>query len=159
MTKKFSHFDESGSAKMVDISDKPSSVRIAVAKGQIHMQSKTLKLIREQAIPKGDVFTVAQLAGVMAAKRTAELIPLCHPLSLSHISVELELDEALPGVNITAIVKTVSSTGVEMEALVAVSMAALAIYDMVKAIDKTMRISNVRLIEKHGGQSGDVYND
>ena len=159
MTKKFSHFDESGSAKMVDISDKPSSVRIAVAKGQIHMQSKTLKLIREQAIPKGDVFTVAQLAGVMAAKRTAELIPLCHPLSLSHISVELELDQALTGVNITAIVKTVSRTGVEMEALMAVSMAALTIYDMVKAVDKTMRISDVRLVEKHGGQSGDVYND
>ena len=159
MTEKFSHFDDSGRAKMVDVSEKPASARIAIARGQIHMQPATLEMVREKAIPKGDVFTVAQLAGVMAAKRTAELIPLCHPLSLSHISVELELDQALTGVNITAIVKTVSRTGVEMEALMAVSMAALTIYDMVKAVDKTMRISDVRLVEKHGGQSGDVYND
>jgi len=115
-------------------------------------------LIREGAIKKGDVLSVAQLAGVMAAKRTAELIPLCHPLPLTQITVDLELDDELPGVQITATVRTVGKTGVEMEALTAVSVAALTVYDMAKAAEKTMRIQDIRLVEKRGGRSGDVLN-
>jgi cyclic pyranopterin phosphate synthase len=116
-------------------------------------------LIREGAIKKGDVLGVAQVAGVMAAKRTSELIPLCHPLSLNQVLVEIMLDEDLPGVRITATARTVGKTGVEMEALTAVSVAALTVYDMAKAVEKTMRIQNIYLAEKHGGQSGDVYNE
>ena len=123
------------------------------------MRPETLALIRAGALKKGDVLSVAQIAGVMAAKRTAELIPLCHPLPLTHIAVDLALDEALPGVRITATVSTTGKTGVEMEALTAVSVAALTIYDMAKAAEKTMRIGNVRLIEKHGGLSGDIHNE
>jgi len=144
---------------MVDVSAKPDSERIAVAKGAVVMQPETLALIREGALKKGDVISVAQLAGVMAAKRTAELIPLCHPLPLTQIIVELELDAALPGVQITATVRTVGKTGVEMEALTAVSVAALTVYDMAKAAEKTMRIQDIRLVEKRGGQSGDVINE
>jgi cyclic pyranopterin phosphate synthase len=154
-----SHIDNSGQAHMVDVGHKPDSERIAVARGEVWMRHETLALIREGAIKKGDVLTVAQIAGVMAAKRTAELIPLCHPLPLTHIEVELELDEALPGVRIMATVRTRGKTGVEMEALTAVSVAALTIYDMAKAAEKTMRIQNIRLAEKHGGQSGDVVNE
>ena len=120
------------------------------------MSPETLALIREGELKKGDVLTLAQVAGIMAAKRTSELIPLCHPLSLNHIEVNLVLDEALPGVRITARVGTVGKTGVEMEALTAVSVAALTVYDMAKAVEKTMRIQNIRLVEKRGGQSGDV---
>jgi len=123
------------------------------------MRPETLALIRAGQIKKGDVLTVAQIAGVMAAKRTSELIPLCHPLPLTHIDVHCELRDDLPGVSLTATARTTGKTGVEMEALTAVSVAALTIYDMAKAVEKTMRISNVRLLEKHGGQSGDVVNE
>jgi len=144
---------------MVDVGDKPVTERIAVAKGEIHMQKATFELIRDGALKKGDVLTVAQIAGITAAKRTSDLIPLCHPLPLSKVDVELALDESLPGVVITATVKTAGRTGVEMEALTAVSVAALTVYDMAKAAEKTMRIQNIRLVEKRGGQSGDVVNE
>lgn len=153
---KLSHLDESGHARMVDVGAKADTDRVAVARGEVVMKSETLELIREGAIKKGDVLTVAQVAGVMAAKRTSDLIPLCHPLPLNHADVSLELDPALPGVRITATASTTGKTGVEMEALTAVSVAALTIYDMAKAVEKTMRIQNIRLVEKHGGRSGDV---
>jgi len=158
MSSKLSHLDESGRARMVDVGAKPDTDRLAVAKGAVVMRPETLALIREGAIKKGDVLSVAQLAGVMAAKRTAELIPLCHPLPLTQITVDLELDDELPGVQITATVRTVGKTGVEMEALTAVSVAALTVYDMAKAAEKTMRIQDIRLVEKRGGRSGDVLN-
>ncbi len=123
------------------------------------MLPATLKLIQAGALKKGDVLTVAQIAGVMAAKRTSDLIPLCHPLPISHVEVQLELAPDLPGVRIQAIVRTVGKTGVEMEALTAVSVAALTVYDMAKAAEKTMRIQNIRLVEKHGGRSGDIVNE
>ena len=155
-----SHLDSEGRARMVDVGHKPDTERMAVAKGEVRMRAETLSLIRAGAMKKGDVLTVAQLAGVMAAKRTAELIPLCHPLPLTHIDVQLELKETLEGnegnrggVEITATVRTTGKTGVEMEALTAVSVAALTVYDMAKAVEKTMQITNVRLIEKHGGKS------
>jgi cyclic pyranopterin phosphate synthase len=141
---------------MVDVGDKPITERIAVAKGEIHMKQATFDLIRDGALKKGNVLTVAQIAGITAAKRTSDLIPLCHPLQLSKVDVDLALNESLPGVVITATVKTSGQTGVEMEALTAVSVAALTVYDMAKAAEKTMRIQNIRLVEKHGGQSGDV---
>jgi cyclic pyranopterin phosphate synthase len=144
---------------MVDVGKKPDTERVAVAKGEVHMRSETLALIQAGAMKKGDVLTVAQLAGVMAAKRTSELIPLCHPLPLTQITVDLEIAPELPGLRITAAVRTVGKTGVEMEALTAVSVAALTVYDMAKAVEKTMRIQNIRLVEKHGGQSGDVINE
>jgi cyclic pyranopterin phosphate synthase len=143
---------------MVDVGHKPDTARSATAAGEVHMRAETLALIRAGALKKGDVLTTAQLAGIMAAKRTAELIPLCHPLPLTHIEVTCELREELPGVAITATARTTGKTGVEMEALTAVSVAALTIYDMAKAAEKTMRIMNVRLLEKHGGLSGDVVN-
>ncbi len=144
---------------MVDVGDKPDTQRTAVARGEIHMLRGTFDLIRDGQVKKGDVLTVAQIAGITAAKRTAELIPLCHPLALTRIEVELELEESLPGVVITATVQTRGKTGVEMEALTAVSVAALTVYDMAKAAEKTMRIQNIRLVEKHGGRSGDVVNE
>ena len=144
---------------MVDVGHKPDTERVAVAAGEVLMRPATLALIRAGQIKKGDVLTVAQIAGVMAAKRTSELIPLCHPLPLTHIDVRCELRDDLPGVSVTATARTTGKTGVEMEALTAVSVAALTIYDMAKAVEKTMRISNVRLLEKHGGQSGDVVNE
>lgn len=144
---------------MVDVSDKDVTDRTAVAKGEVQMERSTLDLIRDGRVKKGDVISVAELAGVMAAKRTAELIPLCHPLALSKIDVEISLDDSLPGLLITATVKASGKTGVEMEALTAVSVAALTIYDMAKAAQKTMRIGNIRLVEKHGGRSGDVINE
>jgi cyclic pyranopterin phosphate synthase len=156
---KLSHIDEKGQARMVDVSQKPDTERLAVAKGEVKMRPETLALIRVGAIKKGDVLTVAQLAGVMGAKRTADLIPLCHPLPLTHVQVTLNLKEDLPGVEITATVRTVGKTGVEMEALTAVSVAALTVYDMAKAVEKTMCIQNIRLVEKHGGRSGDVVNE
>ncbi|MCK4901183.1 MAG: cyclic pyranopterin monophosphate synthase MoaC, partial [Anaerolineales bacterium] len=154
MANQLSHIDETGRARMVDVSHKPETPRIAIAKGEVLMRPETLALIEAGALKKGDVLTVAQLAGVMAAKRTAELIPLCHPLPLSQVDVNLNLDSGLPGVRITATVRTVGKTGVEMEALTAVSVTALTVYDMAKAVEKTMRIQNIRLVEKHGGQSG-----
>jgi len=144
---------------MVDVSGKPDTNRIAIAKGEIVMLPSTLKLIIAGSVAKGDVLGTAQVAGVMAAKRTAELIPLCHPLPLNQIAIEFNIDENLPGVEITAIAKTIGKTGVEMEALTAVSVAALTIYDMVKSAEKTMRIQNIRLVEKRGGLSGVVINE
>ena len=144
---------------MVDVGSKPDTARIAIAKGEVRMMPETLALIRAGAIKKGDVLTVAELAGVMAAKRTSELIPLCHPLPLTQVQVELALDSDLPGILITATARTIGKTGVEMEALTAVSVAALTIYDMAKAVEKTMCIQNIRLAEKHGGLSGDVINE
>ena len=156
---KLTHVDSTGRARMVDVGDKPITERTAVAKGEIHMLKATFDLIRDGTLKKGDVLTVAQIAGIIAAKRTSDLIPLCHPLPLSKVDVELALDESLPGVVITATVKTSGKTGVEMEALTAVSVAALTVYDMAKAAEKTMRIQNIRLMEKRGGQSGDVVNE
>ena len=144
---------------MVDVGDKPVTERTAIAKGEVLMQKSTFDLIRDGALKKGDVLTVAQIAGITAAKRTSDLIPLCHPLPLSKVDVEIALNESLPGVVITATVKTSGKTGVEMEALTAVSVAALTVYDMAKAAEKTMRIQNIRLVEKRGGQSGDVINE
>jgi len=156
---KLTHLDTAGRARMVDVGAKPDSERLAVAKGEVHMRKETLDLIRTGTLKKGDVLTVAQIAGIAAAKRTSDLIPLCHPLRLTHVEVELVLDEALPGVVITAAARTVGKTGVEMEALTAVSVAALTVYDMAKAAEKTMRIQNIRLVEKQGGRSGDVVNE
>jgi cyclic pyranopterin phosphate synthase len=156
---KLTHVDETGKARMVDVSAKSDSDRIAIARGEIVMKKSTLDLIRAGEIRKGDVLTLAQVAGIMAAKRTSELIPLCHPLQLSKVDVECILEDSLPGVIITATVKTIGKTGVEMEALTGVSVAALTIYDMAKAAEKTMRIQNIRLVEKHGGRSGDVINE
>jgi len=159
MTGKLSHLDSQGRARMVDVSEKPDTARMAVAKGEVRMEQATLALIRDGLLKKGNVLGIAEVAGVMAAKRTSELIPLCHPLALSQVQVDLELDEALPGVVITATVKTTGKTGVEMEALTAVTVAALTVYDMAKAAEKTMHINNIRLVEKHGGRSGDIVNE
>lgn len=159
MTEKLTHLDDQGRAHMVDVGAKPDTQRTAVAGGEIKMRLETFQLIQAGAMKKGDVLTTAQLAGVMAAKKTAELIPLCHPLALTFIDVRLQLDEALPGVRITAEARTSGKTGVEMEALTAVSVAALTVYDMAKAVEKTMQIQNIRLLEKHGGISGDIVND
>ena len=153
-----SHVDEHGRARMVDVGDKPDTQRLAVAAGEVRMKAETLALIRAGALKKGDVLTTAQLAGLMAAKRTAELIPLCHPLALTHVDVTCALRDEPPAVVITATVRTAGKTGVEMEALTAVSVAALTIYDMAKAAEKTMEITGVRLLEKRGGRSGDVVN-
>ena len=154
--RKLSHLDESGRARMVDVTGKDDTVRESVAKGSVRMKPETLALIQSGGVPKGDVLAVAQVAGVMAAKRTHELIPMCHPLLLSAIDVRLEPDEKESAVQITATVRTTGKTGVEMEALTAVSVAALAIYDMCKAVDRGMRIEGVRLVRKSGGKSGEV---
>jgi cyclic pyranopterin phosphate synthase len=158
MNPKLTHLDDSGSARMVDIGDKPNTERIAIASGEVVMKPATLKLIRAGKLKKGDVLVVAQIAGIAAAKRTSDLIPLCHQLPISHVNVSLSLDDNLPGVVIKASVKTMGKTGVEMEALTAVSVAALTIYDMAKAAEKTMRIQNIRLLEKRGGRSGIIVN-
>jgi len=159
MPNKLTHLDEQGRVHMVDVGHKPDTDRIAVARGEVHMTKETLDLIRAGQIKKGDVLTVAQIAGITASKRTSDLIPLCHPLPLTKVDVELALDDLLPGVVITATAKVTGKTGVEMEALTAVSVAALTVYDMAKAAEKTMQIQNIRLVEKHGGQSGDVVNE
>ena len=153
------HLDEKGQAHMVDVGDKIATARWAVAEGEVRLQAQTVALIRDGLMKKGDVLLVAKIAGIQAAKRTAELIPLCHPLPIEQVRVELTLDDSLPGVRIEAEVRTFGKTGVEMEALTAVSVAALTVYDMVKAVEKTGQIQNVRLIEKHGGRSGDVVLD
>ncbi len=153
------HIDESGRARMVDVGAKDDTERMAIAKGEIVMKPETLALIQAGAIKKGDVLTVAQVAGIMAAKKTSELIPLCHPLALTKVDVDLEIDEDLPGILISATARTMGKTGVEMEALTAVSVTALTIYDMAKAAEKTMKIQNIRLVEKHGGKSGDIQNE
>lgn len=140
---------------MVDVSDKAETVRIATAEGHVKMTPQTLALIRQGNAKKGDVIGTARLAGIMAAKRTADLIPLCHPLMLTKVTVEIEEDAALPGLRVTATAKLTGKTGVEMEALTAVSIACLTIYDMAKAADKAMEIGGIRLLEKSGGKSGD----
>lgn len=156
--KNLTHLDETGRAHMVDIGAKPENERIAVARGEVRMLPETLNLIRIGAIKKGDLLTVAQIAGISAAKKTSDLIPLCHPILLTKVDVNLSLDDSVPGVIITATVRTIGKTGVEMEALTAVSVTALTIYDMAKAVEKTMRIQNIRLLKKHGGVSGDIVN-
>ena len=150
----FTHLDSQGRARMVDVSDKAATGRVAVARGRIVMSPETLAKIREGGVGKGDVLSVARLAGIMGAKRTSDLIPLCHPLPLSSVKVELSLDPDAGAVDITATCKVVGPTGVEMEALTAVSLAALTIYDMCKALDRGMRIGDIRLIHKSGGKSG-----
>jgi cyclic pyranopterin phosphate synthase len=155
MTEKLTHLDEQGRAEMVDVGDKPFSQRFAVAEGRVQMQPRTLQLIRDGAIKKGDVLTIARIAGIMAAKRTAELIPLCHPIALTKINVEIEIDEPQQSVIIRSTARTTGQTGVEMEALTAVNVAALTIYDMAKAVDRSMRITDIRLLEKRGGVHGD----
>ena len=150
------HLDEQGNAKMVDVGDKDVTSREAVARGHVSIQPETLRLIKEGLMKKGDVLTIAQLAGIMGAKKTSELIPLCHPLPLDRVDVDLELDEAESRINITATAKTTARTGVEMEALTAVSVAALTLYDMCKSVDPGMRIEGIRLVKKSGGRSGDI---
>jgi len=148
------HFDAEGQAHMVDVSDKPVTARVAIAEGHISMARKTFDIIEEGRAKKGDVLGVARLAGIMGAKKTPDLIPLCHPLPITKVAVELTLDPDLPGVRITATVKTSGQTGIEMEALTAVSTAALTVYDMTKAVDKAMQIGGIRVVLKDGGKSG-----
>lgn len=148
------HLDASGAAQMVDVADKAVTTRVAVASGEVRMQAETLDLILKSGLKKGDVIAVARIAGIMAAKKTHELIPLCHPLMISKVSVDITPDPALPGLAVSATVKVSGQTGVEMEALTAVSVACLTIYDMAKAVDKAMEINNIRLMEKTGGKSG-----
>ncbi|MGV2168649.1 cyclic pyranopterin monophosphate synthase MoaC [Agrobacterium sp. 16-172Ci] len=152
---KLTHIDVGGEAHMVDVGDKAETVRVAVAEGFVKMKPETLELIRQGNAKKGDVIGTARLAGIMAAKQTANLIPLCHPLMLTKVAVDITEDAALPGLRVEALVKLSGKTGVEMEALTAVSIACLTIYDMAKAADKAMEIVNIRLLEKSGGKSGD----
>lgn len=155
MTNKLTHVDDAGRADMVDVGEKPDSERVAIAAGAVYMQAETLRLIQAGALKKGDVLTVARIAGIMAAKRTSELIPLCHPIPLTKIGVDIEVDESSNAVRIRATARTIGKTGVEMEALTAVNIAALTIYDMAKAVDRGMRISDIHLVEKRGGVHGD----
>ncbi len=152
--RRLSHIDESGRARMVDVTAKDETVRVAVAKGRIVMQPETLRLLLAGEIGKGNVLTTAQVAGVMAAKRTSDLIPMCHPLLLTGIEVDLAPDEGASAVEVTATVRTTGKTGVEMEALTAVAVAGLTVYDMCKAVDRGMRLESLRLVEKTGGKSG-----
>lgn len=152
---KLSHLDATGAANMVDVGDKVETVRVATAEGFVVMLPETLALVRAGDAAKGDVIGTARIAGIMAAKKTHELIPLCHPLLLSKISIDIEADDKLPGLHVVATVKLTGKTGVEMEALTAVSVACLTIYDMAKAVDKAMTIQNIRLLQKSGGKSGD----
>lgn len=152
---KLTHVDTEGRPRMVDVGDKPETARTAVAEGVIRMSPEAFDLVARNAGPKGDVLSTAELAGTMGAKRTAELIPLCHPLPLDHVSVRATPDPELPGVHIRATIRTTGRTGVEMEALTAVAVALLTVYDMVKAADRGMEIENVRLVEKTGGRSGE----
>jgi cyclic pyranopterin phosphate synthase len=149
------HMDEEGRIRMVDVGGKADTERVAIAKGEITMRPETVRLIAEGGMPKGDVLAVAQVAGIMAAKHTPDLIPLCHPLLLTKVDVAFQIHEASSRIEITATVRCRGKTGVEMEALTAVSVAALTIYDMAKAVEKTMRIGNIRLVRKSGGGSGD----
>lgn len=154
--KELSHMDERGRPRMVDVSGKPESQRLAIAKGLVKMQAATFQRIKEGRVEKGDVLAVAQLAGIMAAKKTSELIPLCHPIFIDEVKIDFSLDEKNSTVEITAGVKSMGRTGVEMEALTAVAIAALTVYDMVKGIDRGARIENIRLVKKSGGKSGDI---
>jgi cyclic pyranopterin monophosphate synthase len=152
---KLSHIDKTGAARMVDVSDKASTTRTAIAEGFVVMAARTRDLLEKGDTPKGDVLATARIAGIMAAKRTHELIPLCHPLNLSKVAVHLEMNDKPPGVRVVAEVKTAGQTGVEMEALTAVSVACLTLYDMLKSVDRAMRFEGIRLLEKSGGRSGD----
>jgi cyclic pyranopterin phosphate synthase len=156
---KITHLSAAGEAHMVDVSAKAETARVARARGKVAMARETLRLAVDGQAKKGDVFGVARIAGIMAAKKTSELIPLCHPLPLSSISVEITPDEALPGLRVIAEASVAGKTGVEMEALTAVSVACLTIYDMLKAVDRAMRIEGVELVEKRGGKSGDWRRD
>ncbi|KAB2719451.1 cyclic pyranopterin monophosphate synthase MoaC [Brucella intermedia] len=155
MASKLTHIDQSGAANMVDVGSKDETERQAVAEGSVRMKPETLALILEGNAAKGDVIGTARLAGIMAAKKTSDLIPLCHPLMLTKVAVEIEPDRTLPGLRVRALVKLKGRTGVEMEALTAVSVTCLTIYDMAKAVDKHMEIGGIRVIEKSGGKSGD----
>jgi len=150
------HLDEEGRATMVDVGAKPDTERVAVARGEVLMRPETLRLISEGGLPKGDVLATAQVAGILAAKHTPELIPLCHPLLLTKVGVAFTIDEANSRILIEATVRTLGKTGVEMEALTAVSVAALTIYDMAKSVERTMHISDIRLVRKSGGRSGEI---
>jgi cyclic pyranopterin monophosphate synthase len=154
LTKKLSHLGKQGEARMVDVSAKDATERIAIAEGRVVMKKPTLDLVLKGNAKKGDVLGAARLAGIMAAKRTHELIPLCHPLALSKVSLDIAPDRSLPGLLVRSTVKVTGQTGVEMEALTAVSVACLTIYDMVKAVERGMRIEGIRLVEKKGGKSG-----
>jgi cyclic pyranopterin phosphate synthase len=154
--KHLTHVDEHGKVKMVDVGGKAETTREAVAKGSVVMQRQTIELIKKGEMEKGDVLSVARIAGIMGAKRASDLIPLCHPLPLDQVKVELELDDISNQVHITATARTTAKTGVEMEALTAVGIAALTIYDMCKAVDRGMHIESIRLVRKHGGKSGDI---
>ena len=156
MMAKLTHMDESGRPRMVDITAKPDTHRQAVAKGMVRMQPATLKLIKKGQVVKGDVLPVAQLAGIMAAKRTPDLIPLCHPILIDDVRIEFNIDEKESTVEITTTVESTGKTGVEMEALTATAIAALTVYDMCKAVDRGIRIENIRLIRKSGGKSGTI---
>jgi cyclic pyranopterin phosphate synthase len=151
-----SHVDEQGRARMVDVGDKAATERVAVAKGEVRMRPETLQLIADQGVPKGDVLAVAQVAGIQAAKRVPDLIPLCHTLLLTHVDVAFDVDEQASRIRITATVRSRGQTGVEMEALTAVSVAALTIYDMAKAVERTMQIDRIRLVRKSGGKGGGI---
>ena len=153
--KDLTHLDDTGRSRMVDVGQKPETERTAAAEGAIRMSAEAFRQVADQAVAKGDALGVAEIAGTMAAKRTAELIPLCHPLAIDHIEVRASLDDALPGVRIRAQVRSQGRTGVEMEALTAVSVALLTVYDMVKSADRGMEILSVRLLEKSGGTRGD----
>ena len=159
MDKNLSHMNENGDIRMVNVGGKDNTTRTAIAKAEVLMKLETLKAIAAGDLVKGNLFSTAKVAGIMAAKRTSELIPLCHPLPINHISIELQPQLNLPGIEITAAVETISKTGVEMEALTAVGITALTIYDMAKSIDKTMCIQNMRLVEKQGGKSGHFTNE
>ena len=152
---KLTHLDERGRARMVDVSAKPESLRTAVAEGAVRMSREAFDLVASQAVAKGDVLAVAEVAGAMGAKRTGELIPLCHPVGLDLVEVEARLEPELPGVRLTVMAKATGRTGVEMEALTAVAVACLTVYDMVKAVDRGMTIEDVRLVSKTGGSRGD----
>ena len=154
MVPRLTHLDEAGAAQMVDVSDKAISSRTAIAEGAVTMAAATLDLIRSGAAAKGDVLATARIAGIMAAKRTHELIPLCHPIMLAKVTIDIEADDTLPGLRVRATTRVSERTGVEMEALTAVSVACLTIYDMAKAVDRGMVIGPIRLIEKSGGRSG-----
>ena len=151
---KLTHFNNDGNAHMVDISEKQNSFRIAKAACSVHMSLETLKIISDRSAKKGDVLNVARIAGIQGAKKTSELIPLCHPISVTKVDIDLELNEKIPGVAIISTVKTTGQTGVEMEALTAASISALTIYDMVKSLDKSIIVKDLRLVLKDGGKSG-----
>lgn len=153
---KLTHMDDAGRPRMVDVTEKPDTIREAVARGVVRMQAATFQLIKKGSMAKGDVLAVAQLAGIMAAKQTPDLIPLCHPILIGDIKVEFSLDEANSTIEITSTVGSAGKTGVEMEALTATAVAALTIYDMCKAVDRGMKIENIRLIRKSGGKSGTI---